>query len=86
MRVVIVTESFPPDADGVAHRTLRTARHLAGRGHEPLVIAGVTTTSRPDRSDPSGTFEADAPCPVVRVPSLLLPAVPGSGPRCPAAG
>ncbi|MEU9321846.1 glycosyltransferase family 1 protein [Streptomyces sp. NPDC048295] len=80
MRVVIVTESFPPDVNGVAHCTLQTARHLAGRGHEPLVIApataGATTTSRPDRSGPSATFEADAPCPVVRVPSLPLPGYP----------
>ncbi|MFG2630626.1 glycosyltransferase family 4 protein [Streptomyces sp. NPDC048473] len=77
MRVVIVTESFPPDVNGVAHCTLQTARHLAGRGHEPLVIApataGATTTSR---SDPSDAFEADAPCPVVRVPSLPLPGYP----------
>lgn len=82
MRVVIVTESFPPDVNGVAHCTLRTARHLAGRGHAPLVIApataGATATSRPDLPD---AFEADAPCPVVRVPSLppsaRLPPGPG---------
>ncbi|MFD0343815.1 glycosyltransferase family 4 protein [Streptomyces sp. NPDC127117] len=72
MRVVIVTESFPPDVNGVAHCTLQTARHLVARGHEPLVIApapaGTTTTSRRDPSD--------APCPVVRVPSLPLPGYP----------
>ncbi|WP_327366185.1 glycosyltransferase family 4 protein [Streptomyces sp. NBC_01217] len=77
MRVVIVTESFPPDVNGVAHCTLQTARHLALRGHEPLVIApataGATTTSR---SDPSDALETDAPCPVVRVPSLPLPGYP----------
>ncbi|MEV8311549.1 glycosyltransferase family 1 protein [Streptomyces flavidovirens] len=39
MRVVIVTESFPPDVNGVAHCALQTARHLAARGHDPLVIA-----------------------------------------------
>ena len=27
MRVVIVTESFPPDVNGVAHCALQTARH-----------------------------------------------------------
>ncbi|MFB7013519.1 MULTISPECIES: glycosyltransferase family 4 protein [unclassified Streptomyces] len=77
MRVVIVTESFPPDVNGVAHCALQTARHLVGRGHEPLVVApapaGATTTSRPD---PSDAFRADAPCPVVRVPSLPLPGYP----------
>ncbi|MFE9826241.1 glycosyltransferase family 4 protein [Streptomyces sp. NPDC005791] len=70
MRVVIVTESFPPDVNGVAHCTLQTARHLAARGHQPLVIApaGATATAH---SAPSGD-----PCPVVRVPSLPLPGYP----------
>ncbi|XKV08921.1 hypothetical protein ACE1N8_05565 [Streptomyces sp. DSM 116494] len=35
MRVVIVTESFPPDVNGVAHCALQTARHLVERGHTP---------------------------------------------------
>ncbi|GHG08820.1 MULTISPECIES: glycosyltransferase family 4 protein [Streptomyces] len=64
MRVVIVTESFPPDINGVAHCALQTARHLVRRGHRPLVIA-------PAVPDPAA--DADAPCPVVRVPSLPLP-------------
>ncbi|MFE3495957.1 glycosyltransferase family 4 protein [Streptomyces sp. NPDC059175] len=65
MRVVIVTESFPPDVNGVAHCALQTARHLAARGHAPLVIAPAA----------AGTDPA-APCPVVRVPSLPLPGYP----------
>lgn len=81
MRVVIVTESFPPDVNGVAHRTLQTARHLARRGHEPLVVApatvGAVTTSRPDLP---GIFEPGTPCPVVRVRSLPLPGYPHPGP------
>ncbi|MEV7712192.1 glycosyltransferase family 1 protein [Streptomyces sp. NPDC088270] len=82
MRVVIVTESFPPDVNGVAHCTLQTARHLARHGHEPLVIApataGAATTSRPDLPGilEHGTPEPGAPCPVVRVPSLPLPGYP----------
>ncbi|MFJ3228840.1 glycosyltransferase family 4 protein [Streptomyces sp. NPDC086783] len=68
MRVVIVTESFPPDVNGVAHCALQTARHLADRGHAPLVVAPATAAgSGPD---------ALAPCPVVRVPSLPLPGYP----------
>jgi len=39
MRVVLVTESFPPDINGVAHSALRTAEHLARRGHDVLVVA-----------------------------------------------
>ncbi|WP_221355735.1 glycosyltransferase family 4 protein [Streptomyces beigongshangae] len=65
MRVVIVTESFPPDVNGVAHCALQTARHLVERGHTPLVVAPATSPG-------SGT-DATAPCPVVRVPSLPLP-------------
>ncbi|MPY61640.1 glycosyltransferase family 4 protein [Streptomyces spongiae] len=68
MRVVIVTESFPPDVNGVAHCALQTARHLAARGHAPLVVAPATA---------AGTeADAQAPCPVVRVPSLPLPGYP----------
>ncbi|MEE1751491.1 glycosyltransferase family 4 protein [Streptomyces sp. SP18CS02] len=67
MRVVIVTESFPPDVNGVAHCALQTARHLAVRGHHPLVIAPAA---------PAGAAVGDAPCPVVRVPSLPLPGYP----------
>ncbi|MFV5998685.1 glycosyltransferase family 4 protein [Streptomyces sp. NPDC056231] len=83
MRVVIVTESFPPDVNGVAHCTLQTARHLAARGHEPLVIApataGAATTSRsasppyPGTAGGTDLFASAEPCPVVRVPSLPLP-------------
>ncbi|MFF3850705.1 glycosyltransferase family 4 protein [Streptomyces sp. NPDC002328] len=68
MRVVIVTESFPPDVNGVAHCALQTARHLVDRGHRPLVVAPATAAGPgPD---------AGAPCPVVRVPSLPLPGYP----------
>ncbi|MGA4945204.1 glycosyltransferase family 4 protein [Streptomyces cinereoruber] len=67
MRVVIVTESFPPDVNGVAHCALQTARHLVRRGHAPLVIA-------PAVADPAA--DAHAPCAVVRVPSLPLPGYP----------
>ncbi|MFD0372357.1 glycosyltransferase family 4 protein [Streptomyces sp. NPDC127114] len=69
MRVVIVTESFPPDVNGVAHTALQTARHLVRRGHDPLVVAPAAPASAP------GT-DADAPCPVIRVPSLPLPGYP----------
>ncbi|WP_330176843.1 glycosyltransferase family 1 protein [Streptomyces sp. NBC_01498] len=97
MRVVIVTESFPPDVNGVAHCALQTARHLVARGHDPLVIAPASSSaasaaaegtapsfsaSSPSPSVPSPraaaprTADLDAPCPVVRVPSLPLPGYP----------
>ncbi|WDV50299.1 glycosyltransferase family 1 protein [Streptomyces coeruleorubidus] len=68
MRVVIVTESFPPDVNGVAHCALQTARHLVDRGHAPVVVAPAPAPGhKPDTS---------APCPVVHVPSLPLPGYP----------
>ncbi|KUN19683.1 glycosyl transferase family 1 [Streptomyces corchorusii] len=68
MRVVIVTESFPPDVNGVAHCALQTARHLVDRGHLPLVVAPAPA--------PGSGPDTDAPCPVVRIPSLPLPGYP----------
>ncbi|GAA1361901.1 glycosyltransferase family 4 protein [Streptomyces beijiangensis] len=74
MRVVIVTESFPPDVNGVAHCALQTAAHLAARGHEPLVIAPAAAPAAEAAAEADA--EADAPCPVVRVPSVPLPGYP----------
>ncbi|MFE0823253.1 glycosyltransferase family 4 protein [Streptomyces sp. NPDC058794] len=68
MRVVIVTESFPPDVNGVAHCTLQTARHLVDRGHDCVVVAPATA--------PGADADPSAPCPLVRVPSLPLPGYP----------
>ncbi|MFH8341683.1 glycosyltransferase family 4 protein [Streptomyces sp. AM6-12] len=81
MRVVIVTESFPPDVNGVAHCALQTARHLADRGHQPLVVAPAPSplfsASLEQGGAPTGTRpDTDAPCPVVRIPSLPLPGYP----------
>ncbi|MEU3195445.1 glycosyltransferase family 4 protein [Streptomyces sp. NPDC006996] len=67
MRVVIVTESFPPDVNGVAHCALQTARHLVERGHTPVVVAPST---------PGDSSDDGAPCSVVRVPSLPLHGYP----------
>ncbi|MEV5914542.1 glycosyl transferase family 1 [Streptomyces sp. WAC 01325] len=69
MRVVIVTESFPPDVNGVAHCALQTARHLVDRGHAPLVVA-------PAPAPGNKAAASMAPCPVVQVPSLPLPGYP----------
>ncbi|MGC0333308.1 phosphatidylinositol alpha 1,6-mannosyltransferase [Streptomyces sp. SAI-170] len=70
MRVVIVTESFPPDVNGVAHCAFQTARHLVDRGHAPLVVAPAPAPTTGSAAD------AQAPCPVVRIPSLPLPGYP----------
>ncbi|WFB06336.1 glycosyltransferase family 1 protein [Streptomyces sp. LX-29] len=70
MRVAIVTESFPPDVNGVAHCALQTARHLHRRGHHPLVIAPAGPQDAPTDADVAHDF------PVVRIPSLPLPGYP----------
>ncbi len=71
MRIAIITESFRPDVNGVAHSVLRVAEHLVLRGHHPLVIAprparGVADDGASDHGGPPGY-------PVVRVPSLPMP-------------
>ncbi|MEU7056695.1 glycosyltransferase family 1 protein [Streptomyces sp. NPDC046197] len=81
MRVVIVTESFPPDVNGVAHCALQTARHLVDSGHAPLVVAPTTSPKFSTPLEQGGAHlgtgpDALAPCPVVRVPSLPLPGYP----------
>jgi phosphatidylinositol alpha 1,6-mannosyltransferase len=63
MRISIVTESFLPDLNGVAHSVVRVAEHLQARRHEPLVIA-----PEPASGVPATT--GALPYPVVRVPSL----------------
>ncbi|HEY6274807.1 MAG TPA: glycosyltransferase family 1 protein [Streptosporangiaceae bacterium] len=70
MRIAYVTESFPPDVNGVAHTALRVAEHLLSRGHHPLVIAPEPASGlrRPDSA---------FGYPVVRVPSVALPLYPG---------
>jgi phosphatidylinositol alpha 1,6-mannosyltransferase len=70
VRIAYVTESFPPDVNGVAHTAVRVAEHLVSRGHEPLIIAPEPPpgVARPDRS-----FNF----PVVRVRSFGLPFYPG---------
>jgi phosphatidylinositol alpha 1,6-mannosyltransferase len=68
MRVAIITESFPPDVNGVAHCVLRVAELLAARGHRPLVVAPQPAGGAP--------AEVPAPFPVVRVRSMPLPGYP----------
>jgi phosphatidylinositol alpha 1,6-mannosyltransferase len=67
MRVAIITESFPPDVNGVAHSVLRVAELLADSGHHPLVIA-----PQPPRGRRGDSFAF----PVVRVPAVPLPGYP----------
>ncbi|MEV4754617.1 glycosyltransferase family 1 protein [Micromonospora sp. NPDC049559] len=66
MRIAIVTESFPPDVNGVAHSVVRVAEHLVQRGHTPVVIA-------PAPSLATRRIAGAHPYEVVRVPSVAVP-------------
>src|SRR6478735_8441174 len=70
MRVAIITESFPPDVNGVAHCVLRIAELLAKGGHHPLVIAPQPPRAFRDE-------KTSYPFPVVRMPAVPLPGYPG---------
>jgi phosphatidylinositol alpha 1,6-mannosyltransferase len=70
VRIAYVTESFPPDVNGVAHTAVRVAEHLISRGHEPLVIAPEPACSVPL---PDRGFDF----PIVRVRSIGVPVYPG---------
>ena len=67
MRIAIVTESFPPDVNGVAHCVVRVAENLVRKGHHPLVIAPESSRAA---ADDELTY------PVERVPSVPLPGYP----------
>jgi len=68
MRVAIITESFPPDVNGVANTVLRVADQLTSKGHHPLVIA----PQPPRGTRQVGPFRY----PVVRIPAVPLPGYP----------
>ncbi len=72
MRVAIITESFPPDVNGVAHCVLRVAELLTSHGHHPLVIAPRPPRERRKEKGPRTSFSF----PVVRVPAVPLPGYP----------
>ena len=69
MRIAIITESFPPDVNGVAHCVLRVAENLVRKGHHPLVIA-------PEAARAGTDADSLFPYPVERVPSVPLPGYP----------
>jgi hypothetical protein len=68
VRIAYVTESFPPDVNGVASTAMRVADQLSAHGHQPLVIAPRSARRLPD---------VKTGFPVVRVPSVGLPLYPG---------
>jgi phosphatidylinositol alpha 1,6-mannosyltransferase len=70
VRIAYVTESFPPDVNGVAHTAVRVAEYLLSRGHQPLVIAPEPASGVPL---PDRGFDF----PITRVPSVGIPVYRG---------
>jgi phosphatidylinositol alpha 1,6-mannosyltransferase len=66
MRIAIISESFPPDVNGVANSVARVAEQLVARGHLPLVVA-------PEPGSVRRRVAGRHPYPVVRVPSVPAP-------------
>ena len=69
MRIAIITESFPPDVNGVANCVVRVAENLVRKGHHPLVIA-------PESAHDTTEADRALPYPVERVPSVPVPGYP----------
>lgn len=69
MRVAIVTETWPPEINGVALTVQSLARGLAGLGHTVELVRPGQTTDDPAESDPS--FEQ------LLLPGASLPRYPG---------
>ena len=82
MRVVIVTESFPPDVNGVAHCALQTARHLV-RSRSLSARRRPGQHRRHGRAGPGPTLRRRAPSSAS--PPCRSPATPRSASPCPAA-
>lgn len=80
MRLLLVTQDFPPDVGGIQTYSWEVARHLAGRVEALSVVA-------PDRPGAAPVDRA-APFPVTRLPArpdllplLLFPTLPGRARR-----
>ncbi|MEO7433726.1 MAG: glycosyltransferase family 1 protein [Dokdonella sp.] len=69
MRVAIVTETWPPEINGVALTVQSLARGLAALGHTVELVRPAQTREEPEQSDP--TFEQ------VLLPGASLPRYPG---------
>jgi phosphatidylinositol alpha 1,6-mannosyltransferase len=69
VQIAYVTESFPPDVNGVAHTAVRVVEYLASRGHQLLVIA-------PEPGRGKARPDSELGYPVVRVRSLAVPSYP----------
>lgn len=71
MRVCLVTETFPPEINGVALTVQRLLDGLREQGHEAMLVRPAQAGERPGReSTADGSIE-------LRVPGAALPRYPG---------
>src|SRR6202451_4730787 len=73
MRIAIITESFPPDVNGVANCVVRVAENLVRKGHHPLVIAPESAHDAAARAAWSRRLAGTMPVPMVAVYQTDLP-------------
>ena len=66
MQLALVTETFPPEINGVAMTLAQVAGGLAARGHR-------VTVHRPDQAAAEGAVTENLPYDQVRYPSLPIP-------------
>lgn len=74
VRVAVVAETFHPDVNGVSNSVCRVLAHLAGTGHDAIVIAPSRAAGR--RAAWSAEVEPGEwhrGFPVIRVPSFRPP-------------
>lgn len=77
MKIALITETFPPEVNGVAMTNQRLVRGLLGLGHEVLLV-------KPRRSDGASTLESGLT--ILETPGIPIPNYPGLKIGIPAPG
>lgn len=72
LRVAIVTETYPPEVNGVARTVARVVEGLLARGHEVQLIRPTNESSTAHPSNPRLREILTRGCPIPRYPELKL--------------
>ena len=73
MRIAVVTETYPPEINGVANTMLQLVTGLAGRGHRVLLVRPRQATDRRGRVPPGQFLVPGLPIPGYRGLRFGLP-------------
>ena len=71
MKILLVTETYPPEINGVAHTLAQIVEGLTGLGHELILVR----PAHPDRADSAAPI--DERIMVLDVKGAPLPGYPG---------